>query len=895
MAFSQNPSKIFTGFRALGFVSNHIPLATRYHKRHKDNYVITCVGRAFHVYNISKLGIVAVSDSHPEDISAVAVDFRYVFTAAGKEVFLVARNKKIEKTLKGHKADVTLLLPFGHHLISVDAEGFLIVWDIKSKEQYLQIKFDPLAFAVTAIAHPHTYVNKFLLGSEQGTLQLWNVHTNKLIYTFAGWGSSITAVVQSTAIDVMAIGLEDGQVILHNLALDKTIVKFKQDFGPITRIGFRTDGHPMMVTGSAAGHIALWDLENRKLHSYLKDAHFASVTGLECLPSEPLMVTSAADNSLKVWIFDLPDGGARLLRLREGHSAPPSSIQFYGNDGQNILSAGHDSTMRSFSTVHDKFNKSLGRASYLKKASKRAGLKLDKHKMPPIVKFVAEPSRESDWDNVLACHRGLDLVSTWNYQRSTMGKHMITHKRFKTDVSEHSIHATAVEISSCGNFGFIGYSTGHVDMYNMQSGEYRAGTQAHYCTVRGIACDALNQKIVTAGSDGNLRFWRFKFKELLGELKLDVFISQILLHRDSSMLAVALDDFTVSVVDMDTRKKVRHFTGHSSSISDMTFRADCRWLITASMDCSIRTWNLPTGKLIDVFLLQSAATSISMSPCGNFLATIHVGDVGVYLWSNKTLYTHVSLTPLPEDYIPKCADLPNTAAMDEESSELVQSNLEEGTEEDQYKSPEQIADELVSLSLLPTSRWLNLLNLDIIQMRNKPKEPPKAPKAAPFFLPTIAGLQPQFDVTNADSTQKVSESRIKRPLLGALSDLAVQLTRAHHSSSYADVLRSMKEMGPSAIDREIRLLSSDDGGSEDVMVYFLEYIEATLKSNKDFELAHSYLALFLKVHGEEVASKHQISAALERVANTQLHSWDRIQLLLQKSLGLVNYLRSATV
>ena len=48
-----NPSKIFTGFRALGFTSNHIPLAVRYHKKHKENYVVTCVGKAFHTYNVS--------------------------------------------------------------------------------------------------------------------------------------------------------------------------------------------------------------------------------------------------------------------------------------------------------------------------------------------------------------------------------------------------------------------------------------------------------------------------------------------------------------------------------------------------------------------------------------------------------------------------------------------------------------------------------------------------------------------------------------------------------------------------------------------------------------------------------------------------------------------------
>lgn len=38
----------------------------------------------------------------------------------------------------------------------------------------------------------------------------------------------------------MAIGLADGQIILHNIAVDKTVAKFKQEYGPVTGIGFRT-------------------------------------------------------------------------------------------------------------------------------------------------------------------------------------------------------------------------------------------------------------------------------------------------------------------------------------------------------------------------------------------------------------------------------------------------------------------------------------------------------------------------------------------------------------------------------------------------------------------------------------------------------------------------------
>ena len=49
---------------------------------------------------------------------------------------------------------------------------------------------------------------------------------------------------------------------------------------------------------------------------------------------------------------------------------------------------GQDSTLRSFSTVHDRHNKNLGRASYNKKKSKRSGLKNDQYCMPPVTRLA---------------------------------------------------------------------------------------------------------------------------------------------------------------------------------------------------------------------------------------------------------------------------------------------------------------------------------------------------------------------------------------------------------------------------------------------------------------------------------------------------------------------------
>jgi U3 small nucleolar RNA-associated protein 21 len=98
----------------------------------------------------------------------------------------------------------------------------------------------PEDFSVTTITHPNTYLNKILFGSNEGTLQLWNIKSMELIYKFKGWGSSIICVQQSPAIDVIAIGLSDGNIIIHNIKFDKTIITFKQDEGMVTSLSFRS-------------------------------------------------------------------------------------------------------------------------------------------------------------------------------------------------------------------------------------------------------------------------------------------------------------------------------------------------------------------------------------------------------------------------------------------------------------------------------------------------------------------------------------------------------------------------------------------------------------------------------------------------------------------------------
>jgi len=53
MSAGKKGSTIFSGFRALGNYSNHLAHVLRFHKKHREFYVVTAVGHCFHTYNVS--------------------------------------------------------------------------------------------------------------------------------------------------------------------------------------------------------------------------------------------------------------------------------------------------------------------------------------------------------------------------------------------------------------------------------------------------------------------------------------------------------------------------------------------------------------------------------------------------------------------------------------------------------------------------------------------------------------------------------------------------------------------------------------------------------------------------------------------------------------------------
>ena len=49
--------------------------------------------------------------------------------------------------------------------------------------------------------------------------------------------------MQSPALDIIGIGLYNGNIILHNIRYDNTLMSFVQEWGPVINMSFRTGIH----------------------------------------------------------------------------------------------------------------------------------------------------------------------------------------------------------------------------------------------------------------------------------------------------------------------------------------------------------------------------------------------------------------------------------------------------------------------------------------------------------------------------------------------------------------------------------------------------------------------------------------------------------------------------
>lgn len=311
-----------------------------------------------------------------------------------------------------------------------------------------------------------TFLNKILVGKEDGSVDIWNISTGKLVYTIFPphlISGAVTALQPTPALSLVAVARADGSITIQDIRTDRAVMKLNArsaHANNITSMSFRTDGHGagedgqksgiMATAGTDDGDVTFWDLNRGgRVVGVLHGAHdppsstHSGVSGgiskIEFLHGQDVIVTSGMDNALKSWIFDANSLSAvpRILHSRSGHAAPVTRLSFMPTNSEDadatgkwILSASRDQSLWGWSVRKDGQSSELSQGPVRKKAKKLgllgrnfdldSSISLEDLKAPEITCFAcslnrdggmgAAPSAGGIWANV-ATKKGTTDIS----------------------------------------------------------------------------------------------------------------------------------------------------------------------------------------------------------------------------------------------------------------------------------------------------------------------------------------------------------------------------------------------------------------------------------------------------------------------------------------------------
>ena len=850
-------------------------------------------------------------------------------------------------------------------------DGWVEIWNVSTgKLIYTILPPKPDCGAVTCL-EPTTALSLMAIAYESGTLVISNILTDKRVLEIEAGGpeNSVNSIsfrtdgmgagqdgrkdgVMATATlssgDITFWDLNNGGRIMgvlrsaHNPpSRDGKIVR-----GGVSRVEFLT-GQPVIVTSGRDNSLKTWIFDEtpfnpvpRILHQ--RSGHAGSVNCLEFLPTDfegadagnKWLLSGGQDRSL--WGWSLRRDG-QSTELSQG--AIRKKAKKVGILAHNALAHGPSTTLEDLKApeitcIASCLNRDGGMGAL---PGKQAIWQKGQQK-----KADAEVSGMTGWESVVTAHKNDPHARTWFWGRKRAGRWAFA--------TGDGMNVSTVTISPCGSFAVVGSEGGSIDMYNLQSGVHRqrfpsrltpaqarqlkmqqlrqadevvhfqtesgkfpAGTGKHRSAVTGLIVDSMNNHVVSCSADGTIKFWDFLTGNLLEEISWApmTFPTACKYHATNNLLAFACDDLSIRVVDMETKKTIREFWGPTDKINDFCFSYDGRWVIAASQDKTIRVWDLPTSHLIDAIKLEKPCKAIAMSNTGEYLGATLEDQLGVTIWTNKSLFKHVATRQISEK---EASVVEGPTVSGEGNAGMLDGAFEEdeGEDEDAIVAPtvDQLSSDLMSLSLIPKARWQTLLHLDLIKERNKAKEAPKLPEKAPFFLPSTTGQPSSIgnnektadeEESNKSRVTKLDQARLQEKFASKLRESAASgncksllllLSCPRLTRSDDAFINHLKSLSPSSADLELRSLSSSSDESANELLHFIKALTARLQARRDYELTQVWMTVFLRLHSDEVMQNRELLDALKEWKGYQEKECGRLDGLVGYCSGVVSFLRS---
>jgi WD40 repeat protein len=555
--------------------------------------------------------------------------------------------------------------PDGRRVVSGSADHLVKLWDAETGEEFKSLFGHDNAVNSVDYSPDGRFV---VSGSVDRTVRVWDAETGVNLRTYAGHSLRVNAVCYRSDGRAIASASRDGTVKLWDAESGELLRDFAGHVGELLSLRCSPDNR-FVASGSSNGFIILWDVESGEARNL--PGHEGAARALAFSPDgRRLASASNVDSTIKIW--DVSTG----RRLRS-FNAPGMASLSYSPDGRHIVSGSMDNTVRVWDVETGAEILSLeGRSSWVRSVaySPEGGHIAMGSTDRTIHIWEAGSGREI---MTLAGHTATVRSVTY----SPDGKRIVSGAADSTvrvwdaasgrelqTLRGHSSVVKAVDYDPLGQFIVSGSSDASIKVWNAETGEERRAFTGHTGAINALAFSPDGFTIASGSSDGTVKLWdarggaprtlrghalavvsvsysedgaRLVSGSTDGTIKLWDLESGRELHTlpgysthiksglsfgaGGASFAAAMADHGIVIFDAANAGRKRLLRGHADAVYDLAYSPDGKRLVSASLDGTVRIWDLATGRELVQSVGFSNGEWISVTPDGYYTASA-LGD-----------------------------------------------------------------------------------------------------------------------------------------------------------------------------------------------------------------------------------------------------------------------------
>jgi WD40 repeat protein len=496
---------------------------------------------------------------------------------------------------------------------------------------------------LTAIAALSEAGERVIAAGDDQSLRIWNTDTGELLSEF------VENEIQNMAISPLrdkrriVTGGRDGSLYIWDLEAGKPIRRLEGHQGEVCDLSI-SSGENYVLSASKDSSLILWDIEGGKIIHRL-EGHTGPVNAIDVSPDGQTALSASNDGSLRLW--DLESG--EMLCCFEGHSTPVTAVAFIG-DGNQAISGGFNELQ--FSHCIKMWDLEAGKE-----------IRTIKDRTWGVHALLDLP--EEDLTAAAIADGTIKIIDVnQGYIRQTLEGHV-------ADVRDLALCGKGKQLVSASNDGTLkiwdyDFSDPQEDLFDLAlpvdhrrilqrrltSAPSQTGTSA-------ISVDAMavfpnrNRAVSAMNIDiGFVASQQYLAKIAEWDLKSGMHIKTFETGGEITAMAVSTDGQQIIgassnrllVIDPNSGTTKELHQNHVDRIAAVLFDTDSQHIYSASIDGSLRIWELETSTEITEFQVDEAVIkALALLPDSRRLI-IGLADATLQIWDLDSIHKIHTLT-----------------------------------------------------------------------------------------------------------------------------------------------------------------------------------------------------------------------------------------------------------